>query len=333
MKMRKVLIFSLVVGLTLVGCNQGKEQTDKNVETIISSEAKNVQENSTENDAKNMQEKNTENDVKNVKENNTEKDGGNSKITDSFDERLIGYWYCVSDTSNGEEGYFPYEIGILPDGTLYLDEYYTDSLNKKWGKVVTNGNFINFLEILIEYMDEGTIDISEIETTYEFKDAMEPQSYSNHSPKNMYEVNGDDLLVIHAIGKYNVSPLEIQDIDECLVLERAYDMPKEYVCPYLLGVWNDSLGNTWNFWYDEKGEFCFALVDSDKKVYSGSSLYTDVTLDQSVELTVYFDDISVPKYSIVSCDSNKLVLKYDNKDLVLTRQNGVEVDETIKNQK
>ena len=260
-----------------------------------------------------------------------------------FDTNLVGSWLLVSETDNGDTGYpLGTYLSFLYDGRFYGDLLGQYDLLRASGlecpTTTADGTNIYLIDDLQMYVKENQLgELSNLENavvTYELSDISSSQRDDAGSKTGyFFKKYPNDLLTFHVTGTYNESPVSVLEVDSTLVYQKVYpyydgDTLYGILNPTLEGRWTDNYNNIWEFYYDEDGEFCFTLTDSDGTVYSGNYvlLRWNENDEKCVEtLSFSFDDIatmgSMSDYAINHCDGHVIELTDpDGKELVLTRK-------------
>ncbi len=268
---------------------------------------------------------------------------------EGFDPALAGKWILVSDTHNGDQEMGLGDFCMLPDGTFFgprlagisgiprYEQYLAAGLEAP--KASTGNGKLEILKPLIDSIGElEQVDVqaaadafSGLEVTYELADITEG---SEGRYTSYYEHYDNDQLTLHITGSYQANPTTVYTVDSTVVYEKEYPLfdgviPGEYLYPYLVGDWTDSLGNQWSFGYNvdtenQSAEFHFEMVDAKGAQHVGEYIYCISSSDDDPEVveTVEFDfeDFKAGAYALVSFDSTTLSLRdATGKDFTLTR--------------
>lgn len=256
-------------------------------------------------------------------------------------------WYCEDEDVKGDLSIYIFDLSFYADGSAVISSEgspYNSGLRSYLGNggklpvlQTRDGELLGAFEAYSAYLeaagtmtDELRADFDKVtidSITYELQNWTD---FDEGEEDAFYKADENDMLVLHITGSYKKTPMETQKIDTVYHFEKELPVlyHSGYAEMYLMGDWQDSLGNAWSFGYalpegKDEYSFSFSMKDSDGVDHISKGFYTDSEDDTVSELIYFsFEDFSTPRYKIVSADVNTLVLDDEGTELVLTRVSG-----------
>ena len=264
---------------------------------------------------------------------------------ESIDQKIVGVWDSIETENNGDKKIEIGDLSILPNGIVWgsdfvkCTEYLDGTAEAK--KIKTSNNEINIWDIYKqikvakgEVSEEEAARYTDMKITYEFKDIARA-TYMMEQEEYFYEKDANDQLILHITGSYKENPTSVVTIDTTEVYEKDYPLygtdnnahSEDYVSMALLGNWEDSMGNQWEFGYKKNDENHWertvSMTDSDGKRYEQGHVYTVYVIGEDVPtetMRFYFKDFSTAAYTIVSYDGKTFNFDDNGSSFVLTRK-------------